>query len=37
MSFDEDPYPGISAARFSGEAVVFLTTLAFRRRTASLR
>jgi hypothetical protein len=37
MSFDEAPYPGISAARFSGEAVVFLTTLAFERRTASLR
>jgi hypothetical protein len=37
MSFDEDPYPGISAAHFSGEAVVFLTTLAFERRTASLR
>jgi hypothetical protein len=37
MSFDEDPYPGISAAHFSGEAVAFPTTLAFERRTASLR
>ena len=37
MSFNSDPYPGISADRFSGEAVVFLTTFAFPRRTASLQ
>jgi uncharacterized protein YcbK (DUF882 family) len=37
MSFEGDAYPGISAAHFSGEAVVFLTTLTFERRTASLR
>jgi hypothetical protein len=37
MSFNNDPYPGISADRFSGEAVVFLTTYAFPQRTASLR
>jgi hypothetical protein len=37
MSFDEDPYPGITADRFRGEAVVFLTTYAFEQRTASLR
>jgi uncharacterized protein YcbK (DUF882 family) len=38
MTFSNDPYPGISADRFSGEAVVFLTTFAFPpRRTAMLR
>jgi len=37
MSFNDDPYPGIAANRFSGEAVVFLTTYAFERRTAWLR
>jgi uncharacterized protein YcbK (DUF882 family) len=37
MSFDEEPYPGIAAGHFSGEAVVFLTTTTFQRRTASLR
>jgi len=37
MSFNSDPYPGITADRFSGEAVVFLTTFAFPRRTASLQ
>ncbi len=37
MSFSEEPYPGIAANRFSGEAVVFLATTSFQRRTASLR
>jgi hypothetical protein len=37
MSFANDPYPGITADRFSGEAVVFLTTYAFRQRTAWLQ
>jgi uncharacterized protein YcbK (DUF882 family) len=37
MSFSSDPYPGISADRFSGEAVVFLSTFAFPRRTAALQ
>ena len=37
MSFDEDPYPGITSDRFRGEAVVFLTTYTFGQRTASLR
>jgi uncharacterized protein YcbK (DUF882 family) len=36
MSFTKDPYPGISANSFSGEAVVFLTTYAFSQRTAWL-
>jgi hypothetical protein len=37
MSFANDPYPGITADRFSGEAVVFLTTYAFPQRTAWLQ
>jgi uncharacterized protein YcbK (DUF882 family) len=36
MSFTNDPYPGITADRFSGEAVVFLNTYAFPQRTAWL-
>jgi hypothetical protein len=37
MSFAKEPYPGISANAFSGEAVVFLTTYAFSQRTAWLQ
>jgi len=37
MSFANDPYPGISADGFSGEAVVFLSTYAFPQRTAWLQ
>jgi uncharacterized protein YcbK (DUF882 family) len=37
MSFSKDPYPGITATSFSGEAVVFLTTYAFSQRTAQLQ
>ena len=37
MSFNDDPYPGMSPNRFRGDAVVFLTTHAFTQRTASLR
>jgi uncharacterized protein YcbK (DUF882 family) len=37
MSFSKDPYPGITATSFSGEAVVFLTTYAFSQRTALLQ
>ncbi len=37
MSFNDDPYPGITTDRFSGEAVVFLTTYAFPQRTAWLQ
>jgi len=36
MSFNDEPYPGIAAGRFSGDAVVFLNTTTFQRRTASL-
>ncbi len=37
MSFADDPYPGITANGFSGEAVVFLNTYAFSQRTAWLQ
>ncbi len=37
MSFTEDPYQGMAANRFSGEAVVFLNTYAFAQRTAWLQ
>jgi hypothetical protein len=37
MSFSKDPYPGITATSFSGEAVVFVTTYAFSQRTALLQ
>ena len=37
LSFNDDPYSGMSPDRFRGDAVVFLTTHAFTQRTASLR
>jgi uncharacterized protein YcbK (DUF882 family) len=37
MSFSSDPYPGINANSFSGEAVVLLTTVEFSQQTASLQ
>ena len=37
LTFKSDAYPGIVADRFSGDAVVFLTTTPFTRRTASLQ
>jgi len=37
MSFANEPYPGISANGFSGEAVVLLSTYAFQQRTAWLQ
>jgi hypothetical protein len=37
MSFAKEPYPGISASSFSGDAVVFLTTYVFSQRTAWLQ
>jgi uncharacterized protein YcbK (DUF882 family) len=37
MSFTNEPYPGITANGFSGDAVVPLNTYAFRRRTAWLQ
>jgi uncharacterized protein YcbK (DUF882 family) len=37
MSFADEPYPGITATGFSGDAVVFLNTYAFSQRTAFLQ
>ncbi len=37
MTFSDDPYPGMTVERFSGGAVVFLATVTFARRTASLQ
>ena len=37
MSFSKEPYPGITANSFSGEAVVFLNTYAFSQHTAWLQ
>jgi uncharacterized protein YcbK (DUF882 family) len=37
MSFSNDPYPGIDANSFRGDAVVLLTTVEFSQRTASLQ
>jgi len=37
MSFASEPYPGITANSFSGEAVVMLNTYAFAQRTAWLQ
>jgi uncharacterized protein YcbK (DUF882 family) len=37
MTFSNEPYPGIKANAFSGEAVVLLTTVAFSQRTAWLQ
>jgi uncharacterized protein YcbK (DUF882 family) len=37
MAFSADPNPGLMANRFSGQAVVFVTTTAFSARTAMLQ
>jgi hypothetical protein len=37
MTFSNEPYPGIKTNGFSGEAVVFPTTVAFSQRTALLQ
>jgi uncharacterized protein YcbK (DUF882 family) len=37
MTFSNDPYPGIKANGFSGEAVVLLTTVAFSQRSSWLQ
>jgi hypothetical protein len=37
MSFSDDPMLGILPDQFTGEAVIFLETVSFSRRTASLR
>jgi hypothetical protein len=37
MTFAQDPYRGMTTDRFAGTAVVFVSTVTFRQRTASLR
>ena len=37
MTFANDPHLGMSTQRFAGTAVVFVSTVTFSRRTASLR
>lgn len=37
MTFGDDPQPGLTAGRFSGSAVVFISTVAFDKRTAALQ
>jgi hypothetical protein len=37
MTFADDPHLGLSPATFSGSAVVFVSTVTFNQRTASLR
>jgi hypothetical protein len=37
MTFAADPNPGLTADRFSGSAVVFISTVTWGARTASLR
>ena len=37
MTFSADPNPGLPTDHFSGSAVVFLSTVSFTTRTASLR
>jgi hypothetical protein len=36
MTFGNEPYPGMTDERFSGGAVVFLSTITFVHRTAAL-
>ena len=37
MTFCDDPYLGMSAAKFSGTAVVFMSTVTFYQQTALLQ
>jgi hypothetical protein len=37
MTFSDDPYLGMNTDKFAGSAVVFISTVAFPARTASLR
>ena len=37
MAFGDDPQPGLATNRFSGDAVVFVSTVGFARRTAALQ
>lgn len=37
MTFSDDPYLGMTEHKFSGSAVIFVSTVTFQRRTAALR
>jgi hypothetical protein len=37
MTFSDDPYLGMTEDKFSGAAVIFVSTVTFQRRTAALR
>jgi hypothetical protein len=37
MTFAADPYPGLNHERFSGPAVVFVSTVSYQTRTAVLQ
>jgi len=37
MTFAADPYPGLNHERFSGPAVVFISTVRYQTRTAVLQ
>jgi hypothetical protein len=37
MTFASDPQPGMTTKKFSGTAIVFVSTVTFGLRTASLR
>jgi len=37
MAFGDDPQPGLTTDRFSGKAVVFVSTVGFAKRTAALQ
>ena len=37
MTFSDDPHLGMNTEKFAGSAVVFISTVTFKTRTASLR
>jgi hypothetical protein len=37
MTFSDDPYLGMTTAKFTGTAVVFVSTVTFFQRTAALQ
>ena len=37
MTFSGDPYLGMSSEKFGGSAIVFMSTITFKTRTAALR
>ncbi len=37
MTFSRDPHLGMSTEKFAGSAVVFVSTITFKARTAALR